>query len=426
MGICGLLSQLKSIQRPIQMKDLQGKKVAVDAFNWLHLALYPCAEDLYHKRPYINKMQKYFMSRVRRLIDMDIDVLIVFDGLKLPAKQETHVDRKEKRTKNYEQISRYLHVDVDMARKYMQSSIQITQEHVRAIQQMLDRQNVKYIVAPYEADAQLAYLGRNNQVDYVITEDSDLLAYGCPRVIFKLDKMEKGQGMLVELDKLGKCKELSFKNWKLTEFRTLCILCGCDYLDNIPGVGLKKAHKFVDKYKTIEKIVFNMRATRVQVPSGYLEKFKRIERMFVFQYVFDPVQECIIHLTPVPEAHQDKVEEWGLGIKLEKEDAKQLCYGKVDARKYQPQSQPLPVEDKENQVPVRRTKSLPPKNKEPPVLIDLTNSVQISSFSKTIDENSVVTSRRVSNLEFRNMVAPPVKKFKKEVTNPFFKKWLEN
>lgn len=48
--------------------------------------------------------------------------------------------------------------------------------------------NVKFVVAPYEADAQLAYLVKASLADIVITEDSDLLAYGCPEVLFKLDK----------------------------------------------------------------------------------------------------------------------------------------------------------------------------------------------------------------------------------------------
>jgi exonuclease-1 len=38
------------------------------------------------------------------------------------------------------------------------------------------------VVAPYEADAQLAYLSRNRMVDFVISEDSDTLPYGCRRV----------------------------------------------------------------------------------------------------------------------------------------------------------------------------------------------------------------------------------------------------
>lgn len=37
-------------------------------------------------------------------------------------------------------------------------------------------------MAPYEADAQLAYLQKEGLVDLVITEDSDMLVFGCKRV----------------------------------------------------------------------------------------------------------------------------------------------------------------------------------------------------------------------------------------------------
>lgn len=41
---------------------------------------------------------------------------------------------------------------------------------------------VDCIVAPYEADAQLAYLNKAGLVQAIITEDSDLLAFGCKKV----------------------------------------------------------------------------------------------------------------------------------------------------------------------------------------------------------------------------------------------------
>lgn len=41
---------------------------------------------------------------------------------------------------------------------------------------------IKYIVAPYEADAQLAYLYKNKLCHGIITEDSDLMPYGCDNV----------------------------------------------------------------------------------------------------------------------------------------------------------------------------------------------------------------------------------------------------
>ena len=39
-----------------------------------------------------------------------------------------------------------------------------------------------YVVAPYEADAELAFLLTQGHADLVISEDSDLLAYGCKKV----------------------------------------------------------------------------------------------------------------------------------------------------------------------------------------------------------------------------------------------------
>jgi exonuclease-1 len=44
------------------------------------------------------------------------------------------------------------------------------------------RRNVDCIVAPYEADAQLAYLNLKNVAQIVITEDSDLVLFGCTKV----------------------------------------------------------------------------------------------------------------------------------------------------------------------------------------------------------------------------------------------------
>eukprot|EP01070_Trichotokara_eunicae_P000127 Trichotokara_eunicae@DN10304_c0_g1_i1.p1 len=57
----------------------------------------------------------------------------------------------------------------------------------------LKKAGLEVIVTPFEADAQLSYLARTGYVDAVITEDSDLLAYGCPRVIVKMDQVGIGQ-----------------------------------------------------------------------------------------------------------------------------------------------------------------------------------------------------------------------------------------
>ena len=42
---------------------------------------------------------------------------------------------------------------------------------------------VDCIVAPYEADAQLAFLNQSGIADIIVTEDSDLVLFGCDRVM---------------------------------------------------------------------------------------------------------------------------------------------------------------------------------------------------------------------------------------------------
>lgn len=44
------------------------------------------------------------------------------------------------------------------------------------------KKGVDCIVAPYEADAQLAYLMKSGLAQAIISEDSDLLVYGCQKV----------------------------------------------------------------------------------------------------------------------------------------------------------------------------------------------------------------------------------------------------
>ena len=68
---------------------------------------------------------------------------------------------------------------------------------------LLRQKRIEYLVAPYEADIQLAYLSKINYVDCIITEDSDLLALGCKRVLYKLN-MDTNLGFEIELKNLSK------------------------------------------------------------------------------------------------------------------------------------------------------------------------------------------------------------------------------
>ena len=102
---------------------------------------------------------------------------------------------------------------------------------------------IEFYVAPYEADAQLAYMYLSGRAQAVITEDSDLLPFGVKKCFFKMDK--NGYGTEVDLDLLSSVTEFDFSKFDAESFLLLCIFSGCDYLESIKGIGFKKAYRFV-------------------------------------------------------------------------------------------------------------------------------------------------------------------------------------
>ena len=58
---------------------------------------------------------------------------------------------------------------------------------------ILNELDIQFLVAPYEADAQISYMVKEGIADSAITEDSDLIAYGCPRVFMKLNPFGMAQ-----------------------------------------------------------------------------------------------------------------------------------------------------------------------------------------------------------------------------------------
>jgi len=133
------------------------------------------------------------------------------------------------------------------------------------------------MVAPYEADAQLAFLSRMDIVDLVISEDSDTIVYGCKSVLFKLDK--EGNGDLIKRSDLGTNEALSFAHWTDDLFKLFCCLAGCDYMPGIRNVGIKGAYKITAKCNTLTKVIEHLIASNATLDyDGFL--ITRLERTF--------------------------------------------------------------------------------------------------------------------------------------------------
>lgn len=88
MGIKGLLPFLSDITRRVHVSSFNGSIVAVDAFAWLHRAVYTCAKDIclgIHTKEYV----RWCIKRIDMLRRHGVEPLLVFDGARLPLKGTT-------------------------------------------------------------------------------------------------------------------------------------------------------------------------------------------------------------------------------------------------------------------------------------------------------------------------------------------------
>eukprot|EP01105_Mastigella_eilhardi_P013569 TRINITY_DN3092_c0_g1_i3.p1 TRINITY_DN3092_c0_g1~~TRINITY_DN3092_c0_g1_i3.p1 ORF type:complete len:622 (-),score=172.32 TRINITY_DN3092_c0_g1_i3:49-1914(-) len=329
MGISGLLPLLEGITRQADVAEFAGKRVAVDAYCWLHRACFTCALELCQNQP-TSKYVQWCVHMVQMLLSKGVKPVLVFDGAPLPAKTSQEVKRREKREHNLEQARRKFQAgNIQEANSYFQKAVDVTPTMAHVLIMALRQLGVECVVAPYEADAQLAYLARTHYVEAVITEDSDMIPYFCPCVLFKMDKT--GTGHLVRIDDLPKT---CFGSATLKIMRQMCILSGCDYLPSIPGMGIKTSLKLFLQYLNADKVLHHLRINfGERLSPDYEKQFHYAELTFEHQRVYDPVQRLTLPLTPTPPDMPTDDADWvaaNAGAALAAELAQAIACGDVD------------------------------------------------------------------------------------------------
>ncbi|GJQ67810.1 hypothetical protein Trydic_g21099 [Trypoxylus dichotomus] len=301
---CQIIMQInrmcKKASRRCHVAEFRGCTVAIDTYCWLHKGAFGCAEKLVRGED-TNGYVYYCLKYIKMLKSYDIHPILVFDGQHLPAKKHTEEKRREQRKLSRKKASELLRLGkVDEARIQMKCAIDITHKMALALIKECRKNGVDCIVAPYEADAQLAYLNIKKFAHFVITEDSDLLLFGCNKIFFKMDI--QGFGTLVEAEKINDCMKLRPDNYNFDKFRYMCILSGCDYLQSLPGVGIKKALKFISLtadpsiYNVLLKLPSYLKLPNIVVTNEYREGFMIADATFKHQLIFDPAKRKLLPL----------------------------------------------------------------------------------------------------------------------------------
>ena len=243
----------------------------------------------------------------------EIRLTVVFDGAPLPSKRGTEIERAKSRAEALEKAKELEALgDKSLAQSFFSRAVDVTPQMAFEVSLQLKQLDIPVIVAPYEADAQLGYLSRNNLVDVVISEDSDLIVYGCRRVLYKLDfKTEQGREMNLE-SVFNSCllSRLSGETFLLS-----CVLAGCDYGPSLASVGIKSAlalggkaegmlrsrDKRIDSISFLEKLLILIRLSGIEIcdEEAYISQVRQAIQTFYHQTVFCPIQRRLVPLSPL-------------------------------------------------------------------------------------------------------------------------------
>lgn len=252
MGIRSLNTVVKKYasdsikENPI--KNYSGTKIAIDCsiliYKYVHMSKVPNSHII------------GFANRINYYMKHDILPIFVFDGTPPDAKKNVLQKRQNNRKKIQDKINDLKDIlSEDKNNKDVQNEIDrlsnqvvyVTKYHIDECKKFLEYTGIPFVQANGEAEKTCVYLKKINAVDYVVSDDTDTLTFGCDSV---LKTSIKGDIQEISLTKMLEDFEMSY-----TEFVDFCILSGCDYCPYIPSVGPQTAFSLIKKHKTIEAVI---------------------------------------------------------------------------------------------------------------------------------------------------------------------------
>jgi len=266
----------------VELQDLSGTKVAIDAYNILFQFLSiirqrDTGEPLRDSKGRITSHLSGLFYRTIKLIDAGIKPIYVYDGkppeFKKKTIEERELAREEARKKWKKAVKEGRKEDIMV---YAQGALKVTDEMMVESKKLLDAMGVPSIQAPSEGEAQCALICKNEDADYSGSQDYDALMFSSPRLIRNLSitgkrKLPRQEAYIeikpeiIELDKV-----LSSLGITKEQLIILGILVGTDYNpQGVKGVGPKTALKMVKEHKTLDKVLeqlewkFNVDAIKI-------------------------------------------------------------------------------------------------------------------------------------------------------------------
>lgn len=252
--------------KEIEITDLAGKKIAVDALNTLFQFLSiirdrMTGEPLKDSKGRVTSHLSGLFYRISNLLEIGIKPVFVFDGKPPEFKRETLKERETKKQaaeKKWEDALK----KGEPAFKYAQAASRMTDDMISSSKELLEYMGIPHLQAVSEGEMQCAFMCKKGDVWASGSQDFDSVLDGSPRLIRnlsisgrkKLPGKEVYIGVKPQLIELKQV--LSSLGLTQEQLVILGILIGTDYNPGgIKGIGPKTGLKLVKELKTLDNIM---------------------------------------------------------------------------------------------------------------------------------------------------------------------------
>ena len=256
---------VSDIKKDLELQDLKGRKVAVDAFNTMFQFLSiirdrVTGEPLHDSKGQVTSHLSGLLYRTTNWIEAGIRPVFVFDGkppefkhLTIQQRKAIRADAKEK----WEEAKR----KGEPAIKYAQAASELNDEMIEDAKKLLKYMGMPTLQAPSEGEAQCAFMAREGVVWATGSQDYDSLMFGSPRLVKNLSITGKRKvprkdtyvdinPEIIELDNV-------LKNLGINQIQLIImgLLIGTDYNEGVAGYGPKKSLEIVKKEKILANVM---------------------------------------------------------------------------------------------------------------------------------------------------------------------------
>jgi len=224
MGIPTLNSFLqqkctKAITR-IHLQKLEGKKIAVDTSIYL-----------YKFESSGNLIEQFYLFLIL-LNKYKITPLFIFDGKTPQMKQDTIIKRRQEKDaaiESYNKLKEFIEIEgstPELASKlstFKKKSVVMNMSKINKVKLLLTYYGACFLEAEGEADLLCVELVKSQIVYACLSEDMDMFAYGCPRILRYISLINHN------IVFYNTSYILTILKIDQTELQYLCILSGTDY-----------------------------------------------------------------------------------------------------------------------------------------------------------------------------------------------------